>query len=95
MDILADLEPLNKLHRDAVERARQTNLDSDWNDAQSLERTIKDFQDTSRKFADIGKRMGALEAFAKTVIQFHPTIQAVELFRQGWPDMYDSLTRLG
>jgi len=86
-----DIESLQKMHRDALEKARQTNLDSDWNDAQSIEHTIAELKQYLSYFRDVGERLGTLEAFAKTILHLHGGSTACNLLKEINPVLYCEL----
>lgn len=86
-----EIESLNRLHREMVARARQTNSEADWQDAQSMEHMASQFQAMAKEYDAIGNRLGALEAFAISVFVMSPDSAAVNIFKQIEPAIYKQL----
>jgi hypothetical protein len=86
------IEQLNLLHRMAAEKARQTGLDSDWNDAQSLEHEISKMLEWQKWIKATGRKLGVMEGCLRSLHKLHPYSQPFDMLRAEYPDIYVEVT---
>lgn len=85
------IEQLKLVHRVAAERARQTGLDTDWNDAQSIEHEIDKATAISKEMRGLGRKLGAYEMMLRTLHELYPFSPPFNFLRQNYPDLYKEI----
>jgi flavin-binding protein dodecin len=95
MSIDQEQELLNKIHREAIARARDTGSEADWQDAQSIEHTIQEFGKVARNYITMTHKLSALKAFASIMIQEHGGTASCNLLKEIAPELYVELLEAG
>lgn len=86
-----EIEHINQLHLAAVAKARSTNLDMDWNEAQSIERLGNELKGHDVMLRKALTKLSLLESFAVMMIKGHPDSLEVKLFKSVCPEICKKL----
>lgn len=85
------IEQANLLHRMTVAKAQQTGLDSDWNDAQSIEHQIAQLKAFRTFIKETGRKLGIYQGVLQSLHTLHTYSAPFQLMQREYPDLYKEI----